>query len=1094
MTDFENQKKKKLCLYFSRIGVLVLGLLLVTISALYAQNVTVKGKVIDAQTNEGIPGVNVVQNGTTNGVVTNFDGEYQIDIPASASLLFSFIGYTNQLIELNGKTVIDVSLGMDTKQLDEVIAIGYGSVRRKDVTGAISTISGESLQKIPLTNPAEAISGRLAGVNVTTADGSPDAEILIRVRGGGSVTGSNAPLIIVDGFPVDKLNDIATSDIEDLVVLKDAASTAIYGSQGANGVILVTTKSAKGGKTTVSYNGFIKGKNVSKRLETLNTYDYVLYQYEKYAMGGEDGIKSFQNRFGVYDDIDLYKYMEPFDGQDDLFGNGTLSKQHNISVMGGNEKTKFALTGIYDNNTGLMVNDGYERFYINFKLNHQITKNVKLNLNARITDTQIDGSGTSGDSYKVRTTDGIMYPATQGLSEFTVVDLAELSDEEREEYINANMTIAERAEQYWKQKKQTGFNLTAGLQWDILKNLVYRVDAGYSYGFNETKRYWGEITNNASYVDGKPLVDWTKQNTIKMRLAQTLNYDTKIGKHGINAMVGQEMINNGNNNNYVYATSFSTDLSPEKIFANMALSSSNLKVNSYVSPQDKLLSYFSRVGYNYAEKYLFTLTMRADGSSKFKKGNRWGYFPAAAVAWRINQEEFMAVTKAYLSNLKLRLSYGTSGNNDIASTLYQLDYSISSSKPYGYGDAASNYYKATNSEMANPNLKWETTITRNIGLDFGFFDSKLNGTIDLYSNSVKDLLIRHDIVAPGYSAMYENIGETANKGVELTLDAMIVSKKDFTLSANFNIGHNKAEVVKLAEGADYMEFGSGWAGTDLKGTYDFRVMVGEPVGVLYGWESDGYYTTNDFESYSESTGYVLKDGVPTTGLLGGSIGIRPGTMKLKDQTGNNVVDADDRVVLGNTTPKFSGGFGMFSTFKNFDLSVMFSYVYGNKVYNASKIAASSGYRNSLGNLLSFMSLDNSYSYLDVETGELVYELDELATMNEGENAKEYWSALSTGNAVALTHSWAIEDGSFIRLQNISLGYTLPRKLTNKFACQQLRFYATLNNVFCLTNYTGYDPEVSSPVRSSSVSNLTRGVDYSSYPKSLSWVLGVNITF
>jgi TonB-dependent starch-binding outer membrane protein SusC len=327
-------------------------------------------------------------------------------------------------------------------------------------------------------------------------------------------------------------------------------------------------------------------------------------------------------------------------------------------------------------------------------------------MNVRVTDTQIDGSGTSGDTYKVRTTDAVKYPATQGLNAFKVVNLDEMSDEEREEYLNASMTLADQAKQYWKQRVQRGYNLTAGVEWKILKNLIYRVDAGYNYGFNETKSYWGETTTNASYVDGKPLVEWNKQNTARMRIAQTLSFDHKIEKHSFNTMIGQELLNNTSNMNNMYATSFSPELTPEKIFANMALSSSSYnKLTSRINPDDRLLSYFGRIGYNYSDRYLVNFTMRGDGSSKFRKGNRWGYFPAAAVAWRMSEEEFMYNFKNVLSNLKFRLSYGTSGNNDIASTLYQLDYAISSTKPYGLGDEPSNYYAPTNADMANPNLE-----------------------------------------------------------------------------------------------------------------------------------------------------------------------------------------------------------------------------------------------------------------------------------------------------------------------------------------------------------------------------------------------------
>lgn len=1059
------------------------------------QQTKISGTVRD-QFGEPVLGATVVEKGTINGTTTNIDGQFSLSVRSTSKVLVvSFIGMETQEVPITGASMT-VVLREGTQSLDEVIAIGYGTARRKDITGATTMIKGEELTKIPVTNAAEAISGRLAGVQVTTADGSPDAEVLIRVRGGSSITGSNKPLIIVDGFPVDNLGDISVNDIEDLVVLKDAVSTAIYGSKGANGVLLVTTKSAKSGKTVVSYNGFLKASRLARKLKTLNSYQYVLFQYERLALGGEDGIKSFEDNFGVYEDIDLYQHVETFDGQEDLFGKSTFSRQHNISVMGGSDQTKFALSGIYDNNAGLMVSDGYERFYVNFKLDHKISDNLKFNMNIRVTDTQIDGSGTSGDTYKYRTSDAIKQQPTKGLFDFAVVDLSEMSDEEREDYLNTVMTPSERAAQTWKQQEKRSFQLAAGLEWHIMKNLVYKLDGGFNYGFNEIKRYWGYITTKASYVFGEPLIDWTKQNTTRMRMAQTLTYNQKFGNHSVNAMAGQEIINSGNNSNYMYGVKYSRDLTPEKIFANLGLSSSSLTISSYVAPDDRLLSYFGRVGYSYAEKYLVSFTIRADGSSKFKKGNRWGYFPAGAFGWRVSEEEFMYSTRDVLSNLKLRLSFGASGNNDIANMLYQLTYDISEGKRYGLGDEPSNNYEATNPQMANPNLRWETSLTRNLGLDFGLWNGRVSGTIDAYYNSTDDLLIVHDIVAPGYAKIYENIGAISSKGIELTLDAVIINKKDFSLSANFNIAHNKEVVKRLSEGITEMEFASGWAGTDLKGYNDYRVIVGESTGIMYGWETDGYYTTDDFESYDPVTKkYILKDGVPTTGLLGGSIGIRPGTLKLKNQTGgDNVVDDADRVILGNAIPKLQGGFGFSSRIKNFDVSMLLSYVYGNDIYNATKLATASSYRSALGNLLGIMNLDNSYSYLDRSTGTIVTDLETLKAMNEGENAKQYWSAHSTGNAVSLLHSWAVEDGSFLRFQNVQIGYTLPSKLTRKAGCEKFRIYGTLNNIYCWTNYSGYDPEVSSPVREESTSNLTKGVDYSAYPKSFSWILGVNVSF
>lgn len=1083
-----------------RLCSLLLMLFLVFSSSVFAQKATVTGTVKDSF-GDPVIGATVVVKGTTNGTVADVNGKWSLIVNDNATLVFSFIGMKTREVVFNGQTVIDVVMEDAAMALDELVVIGYGTTMKKDLTGSVSSVQGETIAKVPVTSVAQALTGRMAGVQITTADGSPDAEMIIRVRGGGSVTGDNSPLYIVDGFPVSSINDVAPGDIQSIDVLKDASSTAIYGSQGANGVVIITTKSAKGGKTQVSYNGFMQVKKLSKRLDVLDPYEYVMRNYELAAFDGEDGIKSFERKFGVYQDLDLYKYQDAIDWQDDMFGADVISQQHNVSINGGSEKTKYSLSSTYNKDGGLMKNNDYERFNFNFKLSHNLADNVRFNLNARVSDTAINGSGTSGGTYKIRTTQAVTSPAVRGLEEFTIVSPGTMTDEEYEQYIRSNLSLSEQADQYWRLRNQRTFNFTGSLDWDIVDNLTYRIEGGYEYGFYETKQYWGEYTTNASYVDGNPLVDWTKENKRKIRAAQTLTYKFKLADiHRFDVMVGQEVVSSQGDNNYMYATGYSSDLEPEKIFANMGLSSSNLKVTSKVNTDNNLASFFGRFGYNFDERYLLTLTARADGSSKFADGKRWGFFPAAAVAWRISEEQFMESTSYWLSNLKLRLSYGEAGNNRIGSSLYKLEYSIRNTKTYGVGDTPNNYYSATNSQLANPDLRWESTITRNVGLDFGFFNERLSGSIEGYYNSAVDLLIERNIVAPGYDKTFENVGETSNKGLELSLNAFIIEKRDFTFNANFNIGYNRSNVEYLADGIKLQEYASGWAGTDLKGYYDYRVEVGRPLGVIYGWETDGYYTTDDFERYDEVTGqYILKDGEPTTGLLGGKIGIRPGTIKLKDmqkegEEGYGVVDEDDRTIIGNATPDFTGGFGFNATYKGFDASVMFNFVYGNDIYNANKIASSQKYRTSYPNLLSFMSADNSYSYLNRETGDLVTDLATLAAMNEGENAKEYWSPYSFGNATALPHSWAIEDGSFLRLQNITLGYTLPQSISQRIGSENLRIYGTLNNVWIWTNYTGYDPEVSSPVRGSSTSGLTPGVDYSSYPKSFSWTLGVNLTF
>ncbi|MDP4292090.1 MAG: SusC/RagA family TonB-linked outer membrane protein [Bacteroidota bacterium] len=915
------------------------------------------------------------------------------------------------------------------------------------------------------------------------------------MRFSGSNTSDNTHLYIVDGFPVSSLNAISPGDIQSIDVLKDASSTAIYGSQGANGVVIITTKSAQGGKTQVSYNAFVQTKKLSKRLAVLDPYQYVRLNYELAALSGSDALNSFTKTFGVYGDLDLYKYQSGHDWQNDMFGSDVISDQHNLTITGGDQKTKFSLSTTYNKDGGLMQSNNYNRFNTYFKISHEISKSLSVNFNTRISNTVVNGSGSSGATYKIRTSQAVTSPAVNGLSDMVTIDPSTMTDEELQQWNQAHMSLTQQAAQYWKKTATRTFNFTGSVDWKILPNLTYRVEGGYEFGFNEVKNYWGANTTTASYVDGNPLVDWTKTNVNTMRLANTLTYNFKVGHyHNFNILAGQELNSALSNQNYIYATGFGTDLTPEKIFANLALGGATKNVSSSVSDPNNLSSYFGRADYTYKDKYLLSATFRADGSSRFAPENQWGYFPSVAAAWRIIEEPFLSNTKDWLSNLKLRISYGVAGNNKIGSGQFAKSYSIQSTKTYGLGDIQNNYWATANTQLPNRNLKWETTITQNAGLDFGFFKEKINGTLEVYNNTTKDLLIEIPIVAPGYSTTMMNVGQTSNKGIELTLNGSILQAKEYTFGATFNISFNKSNVEKLANGIAYQQYASGWAGTDSKGVYDYRVVVGQPVGLMYGWVSDGYYTTNDFSSFDASTGkYVLKDGVPTVGMLGGRIGVRPGTAKYKDLNNDGVIDDNDRTVIGRAAPKFIGGFGFNGTFHGFDATLLFNYVYGNQIYNANRIASSQQYRVTNPNMLAYMNENNRYTYLDAN-GNIVTDLATLAQMNEGANAKQYWSPWSFGNASIVPASWAIEDGSYLRLQNVTLGYTVPAKVAQKIKMTQFRVYCTLNNVWILTKYSGYDPEVSTPIRGTSTSGLTPGVDYSAYPKSFSWTFGVNVTF
>ncbi len=1059
-----------------------------------AQSISIRGKVTEAGTGQSIPAANVVLKGTTTGIITDGDGNYTLTVPANGTLVFSFIGFKPVEVPVAGKKEINVSLVAETIGLEDVVVVGYGTQRRIDLTGAVGSVSGSELQKVPTVSTAQALTGRMAGVQITTTDGSPDAEMVIRVRGGGSVTQDNSPLYIVDGFPVNSINDIPPTDIATIDILKDASSSAIYGARGANGVVIITTKSAKGGKTVISYNYYLQAKTIAKELDVMSPYEFVLSQYEYAALRGGSDLTNFNRYFGVYEDLDLYKYQKGTNWQNELFGRDLFSKFHNLSISGGTDKTKFNLSGTYNNDEGLLVGSGYTRFNLNFKLNHEISKRLKLDLSTRMSDTKVDGAGTAGTS-NLRVTDGLTSRPVNGLLDVLEIDDAQASVD-YDSFIRSLINPKQLAAQDWRNRKTQALNINVGLSWLIIDALTFRSEVGYDKSFEDLKRYYGPLTTTSRNEGGNlPLGELTTTSSPRYRVSNTFTYNIKPGKkQALNLMAGQEIISGNTTTYFQRSKYFSETLSPEKMFANMALGTVD-RISTNVGTNDKLASFFGRGIYKYDERYLFQFTIRADGSSKFAPGNRWGIFPSAALAWRISEENFMQ-GQSTISNLKLRTSYGQAGNNRIASDLWKRSYAISNTRTYGLGDVNNPYYVPASTLLVNPDLKWETTVTRNAGLDFGLFKEKLSGTIDLYWNTTRDLLVESDIPSYlGYTKQMRNIGRTSNKGVELTLNSRIIQKKDFSLTASINIGINKSNIDEL-DGVNEKAFSTNWASTDLKNQDDYRLMVGKTVGLMYGYLTDGFYSVDDFSSYDAVKKlYVLKSGVPTTGLYGGTIGIRPGALKLKDISGANgspdgVVDGLDRTIIGNANPKHTGGFNLTAQYKQFDLTVFFNWVYGNDIYNANKIAASQNYRTTYGNMLNTMNSANRFKYIN-DAGAVVTDLEQLRTLNQNANI---WSPFTFGSATAVIHSWAIEDGSFLRLNNVTLGYTIPQQLSKRIGMSQLRFYATGTNLWIWTNYSGYDPEVSSTIRNSSYSALTPGVDYSAYPKSRSITVGVNVTF
>ena len=726
-----------------------------------AQTITVKGNVKDT-TGELIIGASVVEKGnTTNGTITDLDGNYSIKVPSKATLTISYIGMKTQDIAVKGQSQINVTLSDDTQALDEVVVIGYGTVAKKDLTGSVSSVSAKQIAAIPVSSASEALQGKMAGVSITTTEGSPDADVKIRVRGGGSLSQDNSPLYIVDGFPVSSISDIAPTDIQSVDVLKDASSTAIYGARGANGVIIITTKSGQEGKIQVNLGASFGVRKVTKMVDVLNPYEYVLWQQEI----DQEGMK-----YGMFDDLDIYKSMKGTDYQDEIFGRTGNQQQYNVSVSGGNKDTKFSVSYAHNEEKRIMLGSGFSKENINAKLNTNINKWLTMDFNARFSYQTIDGISGGADANESSAANSLISRSViyKPVEEINTTS----SDSDDDENVNnAQYNPLERLNATYKKQTRLQQNYNVGLNWKPIKGLTFRSEFGYGWRYNNTDQVWGvEATSNSKYgYYGQPQALLNKVVNKNWRNANTVTYDTKFlnNNHKLNVMLGHEVSSSYDHETINTSVAFSKYMTISDVLSGMS-NGTALPTSTYIGFKDNLLSFFGRVNYTIQDKYLMTFTMRADGSSKFSKGNQWGYFPSLALAWRISDEAWMERSKEWLSNLKLRLSVGTAGNNRIKSGAINSTFSLAETSDKNiYFNETSAVVLQHASNLSNPDLKWETTLTRNLGIDFGFWNNRLSGSIDAYWNTTKDLLMNATIPSStGFSTQYKNLGQTSNKGIE----------------------------------------------------------------------------------------------------------------------------------------------------------------------------------------------------------------------------------------------------------------------------------------------------------------------------------------
>lgn len=1085
---------------------IVLLLLFLTVATSMSAQM-VKGTVKDSN-GEPVIGATVMEEGTKNGVVTDLDGNFTIGLSKSKSIVVSYIGMTTQTVNVAGKKTVEVILKEDAQTMEDVVVIGYGTVQKRDLTGAVASVTAEDIELAPVNSAAEALKGRLSGVNVTSTDGSPDAEIKIRVRGGGSLSQDNSPLYVVDGFQVESISDISPAEIKSIDILKDASSTAIYGSQGANGVVIITTKRGREGKVQVNLNASHGWKKVAKLEEMLSPYEYAYLQYE---------IKGDKSGYGRWDDLDIWKSVSGHDYQDEMFGRTGQQNQYNLNISGGNKALKYNLTYAHDDQKAVMINSKYRQDNFNVKLNATINQWLSLDYQTRMSYNVFNGLRSGSDITDNTASNSLMrYVSNQA----PIERIEAIEDAEDEEYDESGEIILQtdpisRIRGTFSESRRLQLSNNVGLNWTPIQHLTFRSQFSYTWRYNDTEDV---RDRNANYKNSrlgysaKPLAITVDDRNLGWRNSNTLTYEDKKfhgGRDRINIMVGQEWSSGYSKSHTTTTVAFPAELSIDEIRANLS-AGTPLPTASNIGTKTNMLSFFGRANYTLADKYLATVTFRADGSSKFTDGNRWGFFPSAALAWRISEEKFMQ-KYTWLDNLKLRVSLGTAGNNRIPTSSVATYFTMTNStgKTPFFDETRTSMLQNGNT-LYNSDTKWETTITRNLGVDFGLWRGRLNGTLELYWNTTKDLLMRVDVpYTSGYRYQYQNFGQTSNKGIELNLNGVIIHRKDLDLTGNFNIAWNRAHIDKLNTRANgYINYNVGnslFFDSDI-----FMLKEGGRLGEVYGYKTNGFYTVYDPELnpngdlvlVRNTNGYEwqLREGHAkdnSTSLTGGTL--YPGGQKYQvDENGDPVKQR-----LGNTLPAVVGGFGLDLRWKNLDFSVFCNYSLGNKTINGTYASNLSNLGGSGKNLVNDVRLGRRVTWVDPETGMNLVKpgswAEVMAVYETPENVMARMAAINSNastisplgmSRIVITDD-ILEDASFLRVQNITMGYTLPKAWLAKLSVgiQRVRFYATGYNLFCFTGYSGYDPEIDT-----SGNSMCPGVEYAAYPKSRSYVVGVNVTF
>ncbi len=1022
------------------------------------QQKSVVGKVTD-KGGQPLPGVTVIEKGTTNGTVTNIDGDYTLsNLPAGATLQFSFVGMKSQEIVVNSQARINVVLEEETIGLEEVVAIGYATQKRSSVTSSISSVSTDEIKDIPVSNTATALQGKLPGVIVQQTTGKPGNTPALKVRGFGSISAGNDPLIVVDGNIVNSsvFSTLSQDEIASIDVLKDASSTAIYGSRGSNGVIMVTTKRGKKGKTVINLNVYSGIQQITKKMDLLNSQQFAEFSREAYntayteriegaSAGDPNSVRPQPADRMRYPQGDVYDWLNfndsqmvanlPYhDFQDLIFRSAPLSN-YQVSASGGNDNVQFLVSGNYMKQKGIMEKSSMDKYA--FRTNIDVTVNPKFRLGLDFNPSYIDRSDVKSDGHWA--SNGVINAAlssvpfapiysSDGTTYSSQAELAPAYGWPGVTNPLANIT------EYDDNSKILRFLGNIYAEYDVLPELKYRISGNVSVNNTRQNTYrTSQMPLNQLLPPNQATGSAISFMDISWLFNQTLNYSKTFNEdHTISVLLGMEATK------YTYEYSSVTAIN----FANDNVRTLNYgTVNEGTSnkTQNSVASYFSRINYDYKNKYLINMSVRRDGSSLFGQDNRWGTFPAGSIGWRVTEEPFMK-DFSFLSETKVRVSYGLAGNNAF-STNYPY-VGLLETNNYAFGDELSNGLAA--STLGNSELGWEKSKQADIGVDLGFLKNRIYFIADYYERKTTDLLLSVNVpTITGFSSTVKNIGKMKNNGWEFALTTKNLTGQ-FTWNTNMNLSFNRNEVLALGPTGDPIRSGSGVGETNI-------TVIGEPIGSFYGYKQIGIFRDEaDLNSYPHFSD------------------TRPGDVKYEDVNGDKKIDANDRTIIGNNQPDFIYGITNTFSYKGFDLNIVFTGVHGGDILNLSR---------------------RFYENLEGSQNQLTTVLNRWHSPEDpGDGKTPRGNSRTTGNSNSISSRW-IEDGSYLRLQNVTLGYQIPQSLLDKAKIQSARIYLSGQNLITWTDYLGYNPEVSGYEKS-----LTGGVDYGSYPVARTITIGLNLSF